>query len=117
MCNKVITFASGNNCYYEAAKRLINQAESTSLFECELITENCLKSDNEFWDKHSNFIEKNKRGFGYWIWKPYIIKKTMQTLNTGDVLLYLDSGCEIDINKKRQIEEYLELVKKKIILI
>jgi hypothetical protein len=31
-----------------------------------------------------------KRGYGYWIWKPYIAKKTLQLASAGDVLLYVD---------------------------
>ena len=34
-----------------------------------------------------------KRGAGEWLWKPYIIKKTLEELNPGDYLLYCDSGA------------------------
>ncbi len=30
------------------------------------------------------------RGFGYWIWKPYIVKKTLEMASEGDILLYVD---------------------------
>jgi hypothetical protein len=48
-------------------------------------------------DIDSEFMEKNqsifslKRGGGYWLWKPYIILKTLIKLNEGDLLIYLDS--------------------------
>lgn len=53
-------------------------------------------SPNNF-DKH--FKESNKqllsqkRGAGYWIWKPYIIKKTLELCNVGDYVMYLDAGA------------------------
>jgi hypothetical protein len=75
-----------------------------------------LINDTEFWSQHSNFIQNNSRGYGYWVWKSYIIKKTMDTLNNDDILLYLDCGCEININKKIIISEYFELVKKDYII-
>lgn len=108
-----ITFGAGGQNFYDATKRLTDQARSLDVFD-EIIAydDNYLKNDNEFWDKHGNFIENNKRGYGYWLWKPYVIKKTMEKLADGNVLMYLDCGCEIDINKKDKILEYFELVKK-----
>jgi hypothetical protein len=44
------------------------------------------------------FIEKNKhifnqkRGYGYWLWKPYIIRETLKQLNFGDIVFYVDCG-------------------------
>lgn len=34
-------------------------------------------------------------GFGYWLWKPYIIDKELSVLKPKDVLIYIDSGCEV----------------------
>ena len=33
-----------------------------------------------------------KRGFGYWMWKPYIILDAMSRVPPGDHILYLDAG-------------------------
>ncbi|MGM8138970.1 hypothetical protein [Enterococcus italicus] len=44
------------------------------------------------------FIKKNQsifsyqRGFGLWIWKPYLINKVLDELDDGDILFYSDSG-------------------------
>ena len=49
-------------------------------------------------DLDSEFIKRNadilshRRGGGYWIWKPYIISKTLHQLEDGDLLMYADSG-------------------------
>jgi len=48
-------------------------------------------------DIDKDFKEKNKeilncsRGAGYWLWKPYIINKMLDTMNEGDIVFYLDS--------------------------
>ena len=34
-----------------------------------------------------------KRGAGEWLWKPYIISKTLEELDQGDYLFYCDSGA------------------------
>ena len=105
-----ITFGGGNKKYIEAGQRLTNQASNLNLFnKITLYTDEDLKNDNIFWDKHSTFT--NNRGYGYWLWKPYIIKKTIDQLKDGDILLYLDAGCEIDTRNKDKISFYLELVK------
>ncbi len=35
-----------------------------------------------------------KRGNGYWLWKPYFILKSLEKLNFGEYLFYCDSGAE-----------------------
>ncbi|PAF43488.1 hypothetical protein [Helicobacter sp. 11S02629-2] len=51
--------------------------------------------------KNHDFILKNrytlrqKRGYGYWLWKPYLILQTLESLNDDDVLFYCDAGVEI----------------------
>ena len=53
-------------------------------------------SPNDFDEK---FVESNKsllaekRGAGYWAWKPYIIKKTLEKCKEGDYVMYLDAGA------------------------
>lgn len=57
-------------------------------------------------DINKRFYEKNKeilsqlRGGGYWLWKPYIILKTLQRkdVKKGDFIFYADSGSYF-INK------------------
>jgi len=48
-------------------------------------------------EKISDFIQthqehfKYTRGFGYWVWKPYIILKTLEKCDEGDIVFYSDS--------------------------
>lgn len=35
------------------------------------------------------------RGGGYWLWKPYVIRRTLELMNDNDFLFYLDAGCTI----------------------
>lgn len=36
-----------------------------------------------------------RRGAGYWLWKPFIIKETLKEMGPGDILVYSDAGIEI----------------------
>lgn len=51
-------------------------------------------------DSHIDIFSK-KRGMGLWLWKPYFIDKTLNELNNGDWLFYVDSGAIIinDVHK------------------
>jgi hypothetical protein len=40
---------------------------------------------------HSDILSE-KRGAGYWLWKPYFIKRILNTLSENDILFYADSG-------------------------
>jgi hypothetical protein len=107
MAVQFITFGTGHN-FIAAANRLVNQAESLDIFSnIHLYTDEELKADKDFWSQHGSFIENNPRGYGYFIWKPYIIKKTLEQMKDGDKLIYLDAGCEIDIRKKNNILDHL----------
>lgn len=45
-----------------------------------------------FFLRHKEFMESSK-GYGYWIWKPYVILSGLNAIDWGDVLVYGDAGC------------------------
>ena len=85
-----ITFGSHSN-YIDAGNRLLAQAKSLNLFTNNILyTGDTLKNDKLFWDKHSNFVNNNKRGYGYWLWKSYLIKKTMEQIYMKNYFLMVE---------------------------
>lgn len=61
--------------------------------------------DEVFYEKNKSILNQNKGG-GYWLWKPYIIKKTLEEISENDVLIYVDSGLLI-IRDLRELVEIL----------
>jgi hypothetical protein len=47
--------------------------------------------DEQFKIKNKKILEQS-RGCGYWLWKPYIIQKTLSLLQQDDIVFYIDSG-------------------------
>jgi hypothetical protein len=47
--------------------------------------------DQQFRAKNSAILRQEKGG-GYFLWKPYFIRKTLDLMNDGDFLFYCDSG-------------------------
>ncbi len=44
-----------------------------------------------YYEKHKEILSQ-RRGGGYWLWKPYFILKTLEMMPENDVLLYVDSS-------------------------
>lgn len=106
-----LTFGAGSQDYLDAVDRITEQACNLDIFSSiRGITDVDLRADTHFWKNHGSFIETSRRGFGYWIWKPYIILKALDILNNGDFLMYLDSGCELDIRYKDEFKDYMKHV-------
>jgi len=105
---RFITF--GNELYYNSVRRICKEAQNLKCFnEIYGFSDNYLKKQ-DFWVKHGNFIESNKRGYGYWLWKPYLIKTELDKLKENDILVYCDSGCQINENGKRRLHEYVDML-------
>lgn len=47
--------------------------------------------DSQFYSKHQAILNQ-PRGAGYWLWKPYVIRKTMDLVDDGDLIMYCDSA-------------------------
>jgi hypothetical protein len=47
--------------------------------------------DPEFLEKHKDIL-KHKRGAGYWLWKPQVIRQTLQQVPEGAIVIYADTG-------------------------
>lgn len=48
--------------------------------------------DPAFYNSNREIFEC-ERGNGYWLWKPYFIKKTLETITEKDYLIYADAGA------------------------
>lgn len=112
-----ITFGAGGQNYINAGERLIKQADKCDVFSKTILyTDVDLKQNTEFWSKHQVFIESNIRGYGYWLWKPWIIKKTMETMQNNDILVYADAGCEIDMTNTSLLNQLMSDMNTKYII-
>jgi len=107
-----ITFGAGNKNYHDAVNRICYQAKQFNMFKNIFgYTEQNLKDNQEFWKNHEQFIINNPRGYGYWIWKCFVILDIMKKpeINNGDIIIYVDSGCELNIKGRQRMIEYIKL--------
>jgi hypothetical protein len=111
----LVTFGGGKNNIRAAARRLARQAKKSERFTSILVTTDfSLKREHrEFWELHKRILKPEVRGFGYWIWKPYLINHALrQWQGKVDFILYLDSGCEINSapESQKRWSDYLVLM-------
>jgi hypothetical protein len=67
-----------------------------------------LDSISEEFRKENSFILNQKKGGGYWLWKPYIIQDALSKLDDGDVVVYADSVSTFINSFKPVIDECAE---------
>jgi hypothetical protein len=113
---KLISFGSGIPGVHLALERLRRQGDECDLVDkVEIFTEKNLDAD--YTRLFKDILDQPSKGFGFWSWKPYLISRELETLNEGDVLIYLDAGVEINPRGRGSFTEYLDLVAQQDILI
>ena len=98
----------GTNRYSHSKFRLAKQVESLQIFDSVDVCDEKNISLG-FKEKHKEVLNK-AHGGGFWIWKYYIILRTLETMEDGDIVLYLDSGSTLNNGGKKRLQEYFELL-------
>jgi hypothetical protein len=85
-----INYATSNSRYQVMQHNSMTSFKQFDEFdEYESLCEKCL--DEQFKYENQKILD-NGKGAGYWLWKPYIILNKLNNLDSGDILLYCDSG-------------------------
>ena len=115
----LVTFGTGK--YNKRRFVLAEQARKTNLFDSILAYGK--KDLGPEYHKYVNFDDQARRpsslGEGaiqnrkkneYWLWKPYLIQKTLRELDDGDILMYIDAGCTINKNQIGSLRLLLDMI-------
>jgi hypothetical protein len=66
-----------------------------------------------FWSTHERVLNVRNRGFGYWIWKPFIIRELLRRRSSSlDAVIYLDAGFELNVTHQStaRLSDYADIV-------
>lgn len=111
-----VTFSDGSISFRAAGRRLCRQANESKLFSTPAKhwkKETLNEVIPQFFSTHNEFIKANPKGMGNYIWKPVVLLETLKSVEEGDVVLMLDSGCQLNLNQRSILRffEYVELAK------
>jgi len=94
-------------------RRFLKQAKSMNFYKSikvysfDDLLENTKKKINEY------LLLKERRGYGFWIWKPEIILDALINIPDGSILQYSDLGCHINAAGLQRLKEYQNICTQK----
>jgi len=93
--SKIVLISFANEQYQQSAKSLEKRARAIGFSDIRLFGPSDLSAD--FVAKHRKTLEF-PRGAGYWLWKPWIIKTVLESIDENQTLLYCDAGVTLRSN-------------------
>ena len=105
---KVHLATYGDELYKNIKEDFIKSAKDSNFFD-EIHSFSHSDIDPVF---YQNIYEPimSQRGGGYWIWKPYFVKRMLDKLHDGEILIYCDAGSHINRNGHQRFLDYLNMV-------
>ena len=100
-----VSFGSGRRGYKPTLQRLRKEIERLDpnarvwLFDGGKIAQEIDGLDQSF----SDFARSNPRGFGFWVWKPWVVLEVMKKAQEGDIVFFLDAGCTVHTSPKSKL--------------
>ena len=111
--SKIILISFATSDLKKSIDRLKEQAYETKFYdEIKIITENDLDSDFKIYI-NKIMSDGNKRGYGYFMWKPYIIKEILSEINYGDIINYVDVGFHVIKENSKKFKDYIKFISEK----
>ncbi|WP_158799616.1 hypothetical protein [Pedobacter sp. L105] len=105
---KIHSITYGDSRFREQREFFRESALASSFFdEVKVFTHENL--DSHFQEKFHEILQF-PRGGGYMIWKPYIVKHMLETIEDNDILIYCDAGCMINSLGKKRFDQYIDIV-------
>lgn len=107
---KKILISYTDKGFEKAKKRLKDSALNIAKID-EVIQYTPADIDEEFKKKYNHLLSL-KKGAGYYLWKPYVIKKALNKMNDNDILIYCDTAMEFTSS----VDPYISKLEKSFML-
>jgi hypothetical protein len=91
----LINFAHG--CCKQAQKNNCLTGLQHGIQQCVMFNKRILDNNPKFVNRNKSILQQ-KRGAGYWLWKPYIIFQELYLARDGDIILYSDASVNFIAN-------------------
>lgn len=104
--NHSIYFVSFADSRFASQRRIKKEAHQMRFFDHITVGDERIL---EPWYRKKYRDRWSERGYGYWQWKPYLIRRVMDRMEEGDFLVYADAGCSLNPNGIKRLKEYLQI--------
>ena len=105
---KIYFSAYSNEKYAKPRKALINLAKKSKIFEKIFEYDRRWLEKTSFYKQNSDILNSDSRGDGWCLWKPYVILKTLEKVQDGDIVFYMDSTDTFSPSLKSFLENYFQ---------
>jgi len=92
--SEIYFISYGDDKYRLSKQRLKQEAINSGFFDVVNVYGRQDISE-EFLKKTRPYIDM-PRGGGYWLWKSFFLKKTLEEISEGDYCVYVDAGCSVN---------------------
>ena len=96
MKSKIFLCAFASPDLFLSKSRFYNQAKSLNFYQGIKIYEKRELSIKTLNIIKSYLSKNNRRGYGYWVWKPEIILNSLRQIPENSILQYSDIGCHFN---------------------
>ena len=109
-----LTFGAGTPKWVGTAQRLGRSALRSNQFATVEVSgwETLQRDHPKFCERYAAMLQSDVKGFGYWIWKPLLIRSAL--VESKGFLLYLDGGSMLNLRTAAanvRLLQYLERAK------
>ena len=101
-----LTFADSRMA--KARRRICRQARAMKIYT-KIIGASEADLDEGFRKHFEKALVSEARGFGYFVWKIQLVKQTLDQMNDGDVLHWVDAGNHLNPRGRWRLQEYFAL--------
>lgn len=103
---KVHFLAFADSKYEKTKERIRGEAIDSNFFDIIQIY-----GESDLPENIRKYCTENHRGYGFWSWKPFIVEQYLNEIDSGDILVYCDIGCTINLRGSDRFSEYLNALK------
>lgn len=105
---KVFLVAFADGAFAGRKRQFIHEAQGMNVFDKILFFDTSQLPDG-FRAQHMAFMQSQRRGLGYWIWKPQVIGIALDQAGPNDLVVYMDAGFTLNASGRPRLLEYLEI--------
>jgi hypothetical protein len=101
-----LSFGNGFK-FFGSRRRLAVEVRRLEAFD-EITIADSRSLGADFWRERGQLVDRYKRGYGLWSWKPYLIMRRLEAMDDGDLLMYADVGCSLNHEGRPRLMQYFE---------